>query len=295
MAVRDQALEKIRVWANRAKLHAALDVFVFGSLINGDGGAFNAKSSDVDFVLALREQEDFLSRSKRVQAISAKTETLELELLKLFGRQNAGEAIASFVVIEPTERENAIHKGNDGALLSMDRFVRVEKSVVNLTKRARVSQYNTDPQFEALNKERLDAMRMAQGIRNSFLRQALNGTRKLGDHDADEPIPKEIMRRAAMVRWAEKSHPSSEREDLDVGLEYLHQAVRTMGGEDPAIVDLRAKITARRKGRSQSRALTATDQLILGELLFDLARSNLKLSTSLILHSISLDKQNTNQ
>lgn len=116
-----------------------------------------------------------------------------------------------------------------------------------------------------------ECLRFVQKTRNIYLGYNALGDALLAEfNDAQDAAPKPAMRHAAMVQFLEDdgdADPGAEF-DLDLGADkltnLLHERRKRFGG-------LVGKFAARRGGRAAREALSAKDQLILAELIFDAA------------------------
>lgn len=285
--MQQQAMDCLWSWAKSKKVLTDFEFFVFGSLVEDNAEAFYPATSDVDLVLALRKDGlDFEDRVALIAGAKASLSELELQLMQTFQRQRADQPITSTVVITPTERKQAIHKQGDGSLLSAPRFVQIstKKPTIEFV---RVSEFDTDSDYDQINRECVGAMREAQDIRNRFLRRAPNTQEFLLSYEGPDPLPKPLMRRAAMVAWSKGDRAShNDRENIRVGLDFMGEEL-TRRGSGKDVADLRKLLSIRRGGRGATRPIQPLQLLLLWEALFDVAVENLRDSTEVELEKHS--------
>lgn len=251
-------------WA--VALHADLapeSIYVFGSLVYLNGYQFGDKS-DVDLVVLMPEIPDALDRVDWLERLLRHKITLEDELGKRLKRADRKAVLSSIIVPTTAEVAADLHKDGATAFFSKNRFVdlRTGENVDGIPGSGR----------QKLG-ERLvgECLRFVQKYRNIYL-----GVNSLSDgglgafDDEKDAAPKPIMRHAAMIEYLENegdAEPGAEF-DLDIGADRLTAILR---GRRKRIGALAAKFSARRGGRAERGQLTARDQLILAELVYDAA------------------------
>jgi predicted nucleotidyltransferase len=235
---------------------------VFGSLIHRQGGQFRPYRSDID--LLVRMSTNLANAGDRARACTrlyGPAKQLESDLAAALDRDKAG--LISIVVVSKFEIEKGIHKDGKTDFYSDNLFLRLDNPVSVPTK---LSTNQRDKEFHERNEAIISTIRNAQKFRNAFLRDHLDWV------DQHDPLPKEICRNAAQLRYAINAFTDQSRDDVDLGLAFLEALLSTRATTESEIYEppLRRLLT-RRGGRELRTVLTAEDQLLLWELLVDRA------------------------
>ena len=102
-----------------------------------------------------------------------------------------------------------------------------------------------------------------------------DGSGGLSGFGGTEPIPKDIMRQAAMVKQLrmQGGEPGAEY-DLQYGLDFVSHLLYSGQNRDPLLKQIHDLVSIRRGARGQSAPLSVADQMILAEVLFEQARES---------------------
>ncbi len=116
------------------------------------------------------------------------------------------------------------------------------------------------------------ALAFAQKVRNDFLAVSANDTPKLDDFSGADPLPKRVMRAAAMAaRASGRSGGPGAEHDVQEGLDLLTNELYALREKDPAYRQLQDVVSVRRHARGALRPVEPAHQLLLGEMIYDLA------------------------
>ncbi|MGJ5175926.1 hypothetical protein ACQR1B_04360 [Bradyrhizobium oligotrophicum] len=264
-------------WATNTVRHTGVDkIFVFGSLVQDEGKQFDAATSDIDLLTVLKPNEALYSRVEILKKLRHSMEELELILLKLLKRRDAGQSIVSNVVMTPTELEYSIHKSGDRSLLSFPRFV----DLVNPTSNPQsLSSGEDEAHFLSKNSDQLSIIRHCQDKRNKFLSTSVNGSKIFLEFDGLDAIPKDIMRMSAILSWNRGDSTDDRREDLIEGMSFFQRRLDDLAPKDFFIERTGILVARRRTDRGVRPPLPDEHVLALYEILFD--EAVLQLSPSL--------------
>jgi predicted nucleotidyltransferase len=256
------AIALCKRWADELMKAHPCEVYLFGSAIYEQGEQFDARLSDLDLVVQYHELLDATRRAERLFDLRERQQRLELWMIPALGRSVCDEPGVSIVPVVPVEIEANIHKSHARSFFDRNIFydLRKEDVLYGLPGAARI----------AFPENARHALEFAQAVRNGFLSVSANGTGGLVPFDGSDPIPKALARAAAQLvpdpglgAWY----------DTRFGLEFLFGALTRRRNESDALSELYRKISVRRGGRGVRRTLDAKDQLLLTEILFDLAVS----------------------
>ena len=254
------AIALCKRWADDLMQDHPCEVYLFGSAIYDQGEQFDARLSDLDLVVQYHDMLEATARAERLVDLRGRQQGLELGMIPALGRTVCDEPGVSIVPLVPVEIEANIHKSHARSFFDRNIFydLRNQSVLYGLPGAARI----TFPENAR------HALEFAQAVRNGFLSISANGTGGLALFDGSDPIPKALARAAAQLvpdpglgAWY----------DTRFGLELLFEALTKRRNESEALAELHRKISVRRGGRGTRRPLDAYDQLLLGELLFDLA------------------------
>jgi hypothetical protein len=194
---------------------------------------------------------------------------LEHAVAKALNR-TSNEAIFSILPLTNYEIRQCIHKGHDPKLLTDNIFFDVSRNETVARGLSVIADYH----YHYENLEPFSVMKLCQKYRNSFLSTNLLGKFKQMDFDDSEPLPKELMRSAAILRFFDGDREdASRRTDLEEGATYLFDLVKGLEGVHAQYKTLRQKLSSRTFSRARAEALSPEDMLLLNEVLFDRARS----------------------
>jgi hypothetical protein len=239
--------------------------YLFGSLVYRDGAQF-IDSSDVDLVILIPpDKSDAAARKMWLLELQKHKGALEQQLAVTMGRAADAEPISSVVAATRLEIEADVHKDGAEGFFSSNRFLDLlDGSSSNALPNA-----GEHPISDRLVKQ---CLRFAQKKRNAFL--AINAAGTMGPQpwEGVDPIPKDVMRHAAMawrlrVPEAEVGAEYDTKEGLDFLSRYLYD-LRTQG---PPYLDLHDWLSVRRNARGTAGPLQSEVLLLLAEIIWDLA------------------------
>ncbi|QIE22134.1 hypothetical protein [Caballeronia sp. SBC2] len=236
-------------------------VFLFGSSIYKGGEQFDPDSSDLDIIILLEKSMGLMERVEALKVIYKHKGDLELEMVRTLHRSSCTEPGVSIVPITDFELRTNIHKSGARSFLDKNFFYDLitRKQSLGLPMSGTLS----------LPDENRYAIEYVQQTRNRYLSVCANGTGGLKEYLGTDPMPKALLRFAAqLVTDVEVG----EWYDTRIGLEAMFSRLSDRRREDDAIDKLFSKVSILRKGRGHIRPLTADDQLLLAELLFDVAK-----------------------
>lgn len=256
-------MDILQAWAH--KLNAEIGtggIFLFGSLIYRGGTQFT-DSSDIDLVVCIPNNVDTaLKRTEWIRALLAHKIALENELSTLLNR-DPSKSICSFVVPTPIELKANLHKDGSPAFFTRSMFL----NLLNDEKTHGIPGAGTQPVSDPLGQM---CLRFVQKKRNVFLNVSANKTSNGFNFDDTDPLPKDIMRHAAMA--AELSTPSAEpgaEFDIQFGLDFLSNSLYQERTIDQYVDDIHNRLSIRRGARGTKEPVNPTDQLFLAEWIFD--------------------------
>ncbi len=236
-------------------------VYLFGSLIYKGGVQFG-ESSDIDLVVIMPELHDALARHRWLDKFSQHKDALEIKLLRTLTRLG-NEPLVSVVAVTRAEIEMDIHKDGHREFFSSNTFRDFSTSVQTVGLPCMNPQKPT--RFVA------GAIGFVQKIRNEYLAVSPNGTATLVPYVGSDPLPKRLMRAAAMAAHAsgQSQGPGAEH-DVQEGLDLLTNYLYSNRSSNPAFRRLQDLLSVRRLARGAHGPVTASDQLLLAELIYDL-------------------------
>jgi len=246
-------------WAVGATSSANFHFYLFGSAIYRGGEQFNSLESDIDIVCEFPSNGDALGRAKQMICLRSAKQHLEMKVLSELHRTSCAEPAASFVAATPLEIGANVHKSASRSFFDRNIFydLLAKKQAFGLTS-AGTHVMRDDGLRQALE--------YVQRIRNDYLAVCANATGGLREFSGTDPMPKALLRSAAQVA---PGAADGEWYDTRRGLEELDALLRARRTEEPAWNSLYDKVSVRRGDRGLRRSLTAEDQLLLAEMLYD--------------------------
>lgn len=243
-------------------------VYLFGSLIHKDGAQF-IESSDIDLVVVVPTISDAIERHRWLESFFEMKEELELALFRLLKR-SGNEPSVSIVAVTELEMASDVHKDGHREFFSANTFrdLSTGKDAVGVPGVAT----RTVDRFVA------SGLAFAQKMRNEFFAVSANRTLRLADYDGGDPLPKRIMRAAAMAAKAtgKATGPGAEH-DVQEGLDLLTNVLYDRRNDSPGYFNLQDLLSVRRRARGAHKAVEPTQQLLLGEIIFDLVSAVVEL------------------
>jgi hypothetical protein len=261
--------EHLRCWAKN--VHDSVSspgVYLFGSLVYKNGQQFEADTSDVDLVVTIPEELTTApQRCQWVVSLFTHKSQLELDLLQLL-RRDGRAPICSIVAVTATEVRADIHKDGASQFFTSNLFRSLLMSdVVDGPIPGAGTETISDHQISS-------TLRFAQKYRNLFLGVSANHTRRLNDWEGKDPVPKDIMRHAAMAEGAHSNNKQPGRSfDLKIGLDYLSDHIYDHRDRSTAYYALNDWLSARRGARGSegdATRLKPEQYLLLAEIIYDL-------------------------
>lgn len=254
------AIELCERWANGVLADLQGEMYLFGSAIYKGGEQFDATFSDLDLVYLFPEGTGALERCSRLAALFGYKKQLELELIPTLHRMSCDEPGVSLVPVTSLEIRANVHKSGARSFFDKNFFYDLGAKVESLS----IPSAGTS----VLRDDRRQALEYVQKLRNEFLSVSANGLGGLGHFSGLDPIPKALLRSAAQLV---PDAAEGEWYDTRLGLEFMHRILSDRRTEHEAFKKLFDKVSVRRGGRGRDAQLTAFDQMLLAEMLFDKA------------------------
>lgn len=258
-----QLTDALKKWSADSVKQGAQDVYLFGSLIHKQGVQFS-EHSDIDLVVIIPPMANAIERHRWLESFSEHKQDLELQLLRLL-RRRGDEPIVSTVAVTDRELEFDIHKDGHRQFFTANTFRSLTTDVETMGIPG-AGRSSTD-RFVAAS------LAFAQKIRNEHFAVSANSTPTLSAYiKVDDPLPKRFMRAAAMAARAAgaTSDPGAEH-DVQEGLDILSRELYDLRNTAPAYHQLQDILSVRRRARGDARPIEPTHQLLLAELIVDLA------------------------
>jgi predicted nucleotidyltransferase len=254
--------ENLREWTQDAiEERGAAAVYLFGSLVYRNGEQFG-DSSDIDLVVLMPSLDTALARHRWLESFSEHKGRLETTLLRTLTRLG-DEPIASLVAITEAEVAFDIHKDGHREFFTKNVFrdLATNEDITGLPGAGK----QVPTRFLAA------ALAFTQKVRNEHFAISANGTPTLMAHGGSDPLPKRIMRAAAMSARATNTLLAAGAEyDVQEGLDLLTQYLYQVRDTSPQYNRLQNLLSVRRNARGASGPIEPSDQLLLGELIYDL-------------------------
>lgn len=247
-------------WAAKLRREIACNVYLFGSAIYDNGDQFDAQLSDLDISIVFDDEIGATDRAKRVRILRKFKLEIELDLIPSLHRDNCSDPGVSILPLTNLEVEANIHKSGSRRFFDKNIFWDLisEKQIVSLP-RAGIS---------IVADEKRQAIEYSQKVRNEYLSVSANDTGGITVFDKADPIPKSLARVAAQLNEGAKE---GEWYDTRLGLELLFAELARRQFDSDELQRLYRKLSKRRGGRGKKSPLDDFDQLLLAEILFDVA------------------------
>lgn len=254
------AINLCKGWAKNLRSVFPCEVYLFGSAIYQAGDQFDAQLSDLDVVVVFTEELDVTQRVNRLQRLRESKAFLELHLIPTLHRSNCEEPGVSVLPVSPLEIRANIHKSGARRFYDKNIFYDLssEKQLVGLPNAG----------TGIFPDEVRQALEFSQSTRNRFLAVSANATGGLPHFDGADPLPKALARVAAQLV---PNVGEGEWYDTRLGLEFLCGELEKKRSESDQLEALCRKISVRRGGKGRRKPLTDLDQLLLVEILHDVA------------------------
>ncbi|OAE61635.1 hypothetical protein A7J71_09945 [Achromobacter insolitus] len=232
--------------------------YLFGSAIYLDGEQFDALRSDLDIVCVMPDNLSVVDRVNLMVALKARKANLELEMIPQLHRDVCDEPGVSIVALTPFEVAANIHKSGARSFFDKNLFFDLTADQMRFGLE--------DAGTSAISEPRRQALEFCQKLRNDFLAVSANDTGGLSDYRGLDPMPKALTRCAAQIA---PDLPEGAWYDTRHGLEYLFEQLAKRRTDHPKLQSLYKRLSIRRGGKGQNEPLSADDQLLLSELMFD--------------------------
>lgn len=258
-------------WAKTVASDLGADgIYLFGSLVYRNGTQF-VKESDIDLAIQIPDVvEGAIGRTAWIGKLFDHKLKLEKDLLAPFSRENAGEPICSVVAITESEARADIHK--DGA----EEFFK-SNPFLNLLDNNEIDGFPNAGEAPIRDRLVRQCFRFAQKKRNAFLGVSANGSPGLQEFDGADPIPKDVMRHAAMAaRLRNPGAPRGAEYDTQAGLDFLTSYLYDVRDRDAAYGRIHHWVSVRRGARGNVEQLEAIDWVFFSEIVWDLASDALQ-------------------
>lgn len=256
----NQAIRMCEAWAARVVADLPCRLFLFGSAIYKGGEQFDREYSDLDIACLLPGPNSALKRFNALKALQVHKANLELDMIRALSRVTCTDPGVSIVTITEFELHANIHKSGARSFFSKNFFydlmAREETLGIPLAG------------TRTMKDEYRQALEYVQKIRNEYLAIAANGTGGLGEFRGVDPMPKALLRAAAQLNT---DAVDGEWYDTRLGLELMFSILRDRRADGPMFKKLFDRVSVRRGGRGLKTSLSPNDQLLLTEILFDVA------------------------
>ena len=235
------------------------------------GGDQFGQQSDVDLAIILPSAaKDAIIRVAWIEKLREHKLNLEADLFQLLYRTDRSEPICSVVALTANEACSDIHKDGAEEFFKSNHFLNLldDKEVDGLP--------NTG---DRLIRDRLvrQCFRFAQKKRNEFLAVSVNGTSEMQAFSGTDPIPKDVMRHAAMAaRLRSQDQPVGAEYDTQAGLDFLTNYLYDVRHLGAAYEKLHHWVSVRRGARGTVGPLQPRDWIFLSEIVWDLAHRALE-------------------
>ncbi len=240
--------------------------WLFGSLILDRGNSFDPHQSDIDLLCVLPEPDSAASRLAALETLQKFKADLELQIIPCLRRPACNEPAASLVVATTFEIQANIHKSAARSFFTKNVFFNLDDDSLAMVLPGAGE--------KAVPDEVRQAAEYTQGIRNKFLAICANRDGGLPDFTGTATLPKALCRSAAQLN---ERAAEGEWYDVGLGLDLMMAALRDAAASTTEFRLLHGRLLKRVGGRAARGPLGASDQLLLAELLFDIARKSARL------------------
>ena len=205
------------------------ECYVFGSLVNMEGGAFHPQRSVIDLIIVTTESNPQQLVQLLIKLVP-KVDELEGLLKKRLDRQN-NAPITDITLVTSFEQEEGIHKNRDSRIFfALQAFLPLIQPADQLQDMGDALADDLIVDFPAFSAWTVIAN--AQSQRYKFFRRGRDG--KLVDYDGVHVLPKKLLRKAYAVSLLERENPRpdfSKEDDLFAGLSFLMKELEQEAAE----------------------------------------------------------------
>lgn len=268
--LREALLDVLKGWATQVIGSIGSDgVFLFGSLLYRDGEQFNEVSSDVDLLMlfpgAAVKNGDAATRLEWLEKSRNEKAALEAKLIAILARADSEVSMVSVVSPTELEIEADVHKDGADGFFSCNRFLDLGDGQVHIG-------LPNVGQRRLTERLLIQCLRFAQKKRNEFVNVTATGAGGLPPFDGPDPAPKDLMRHAAMAAALKEGvdDPGAEY-DTQKGLDLLSAELYARRAAGPVYGNLQNTLSVRRGARGERRPLSPSEQMLLAEMVRDVA------------------------
>ncbi|HEX8309997.1 MAG TPA: hypothetical protein VF614_01695, partial [Chthoniobacteraceae bacterium] len=251
--------------------YGARAVYLFGSLIYRGGAQF-IDSSDVDLVVVLPDLSHAIGRWRWLQLFSEWVSGLEVKLMRVLHRTGS-EPSVSVVAVTEAELVCDVHKDGHREFFTANVF----RDLVTAAEAEGIpgAGVRSTDRFVA------GALSFTQKARNDFLAVSANDTPRMTEFLGPDPLPKRVMRAAAMAsRASGRTGGAGAEHDVQEGLDLLSNELYARRDDDPAYRQLQDLVSVRRHARGTPRPVEPAQQLLLAEMIYDIASGASRLGSA---------------
>ena len=245
-------------------------IYLFGSLVYREGIQF-IESSDVDLVVLFPgAANDALARRNWLEQLFRHKLNLEKQLAATLEKRDPRDPICSVVVATNAEISADIHKDGAEGFFASNCFI----NLLEGTAIDKLPGAGERPIDDRLIKQ---CFRFAQKKRNAFLAVSADGTTSFPSFDGVDPIPKDVMRHAAMAaRLRNTAAPPGAEYDTQAGIDFLSHYLYDVRDRAEEYKQLHHWQSVRRGARGQIGPLQPIDAIFMAEIVWDLAQEALR-------------------
>lgn len=265
--------ELLANWSHSVASDIGTDgIYLFGSLVYRDGAQF-VEGSDIDLVILFPNgTREAVARTAWLEKLLERKLCLEKQLAEKLNRPTDSDVICSVVVPTNLEVGADIHKDGAEGFFTSNRFI----SLLNNSVSDKFPGAGAQPIGDRLIRQ---CFRFAQKKRNSFLAVAADGRTKMSSFEGTDPLPKDVMRHAAMAaRLRNASAPVGAEYDTQAGLDFLTHYLYDARKRDALYTPLHDWVSIRRGARGRADPLGPRDALFMAEIIWDLAADAMEAS-----------------
>lgn len=244
-------------------------IFLFGSSVIDEGFLFDDKTSDIDLVIFMSDSlTNAVERTEWLGKLKEHKTRLEIELARIFKRNQSNKPIVSIIPITQQELYADIHKSGVSDFFRDNEFLNI------VTGEKSIGLFN-DQQLEEIDDHLRDLFEFAQNIRNKYLAVGIiEDKHPLDWQSNDDVAPKELIRTSALAAYIENGKKNrEEKTDLKIGISHLQYYVYSRRHENPLYFKLNNWLTKRLLRKGEPTSLDNIDYLFLSEMIFDMALS----------------------
>ena len=256
----NDAIRLCEAWAADVVADLPCQLFLFGSAIYKGGEQFDREYSDLDIACLLPEPSSALNRFNALKTLHRYKANLELDMIRELSRVTCTEPGVSIVTLTKFELCANIHKSGARSFFTKNFFY--DLTAKDQTLGLPLAGTRT------MKDEYRQALEFVQKTRNEYLAIAANGTGGLGEFRGGDPMPKALLRAAAQLNT---EAVDGEWYDTRLGLELMYSILQNRRSDGDGFRKLFDRVSVRRGGRGLKTNLSQNDQLLLAELLFDVA------------------------